>query len=61
MFLLFVPAQSSNDLATIHDKLAQALNLYREDHDSQALPDLSLDKPFLGMHFIVLGDFYQIP
>ncbi len=53
--------QSSSDLATIHDKLVQALLLYREEYGSHTLPDLDADASFVGMHFICLGDMFQIP
>ena len=56
-----VSMTSARHFAQIHDHLKEALNMYRVENGNNSLPHLDVDKPFLGKHFIVLGDFNQIP
>jgi len=51
---------SASHLALIDNQLKKALLLYRTLNEEQ-LNDLDIEKDFLGMHLICLGDFFQIP
>ena len=52
---------SAEQFATIDSNMRRALQLYRAIYGEDELSNLSYDKPFVGKHFICLGDFQQIP
>ena len=51
---------SATNFALIDNQLKKALRLYRQLNEDQ-LNDLDIEKDFLGIHMICLGDFFQIP